>query len=240
MSKRFTRLCLIFAVLSTALTGCAKYPSTLPAVGKQLVVTIQVRDRISPSDTYDPSIRRHYFIAIDSDNNLNTGPWAVAYPPFGGNGWVTSQGAQQSKGVTSFLQYDDSNPGGYVYRVVPDSYLLLYDNPRPPLLQELLDGGSTIRFTIDLSQLATTSIAAADIAQLDVNLITTNELAVNPNDLYPGRQWDGLGPTGQDYVSVDTTTDRTYSGTDDDATTPSDGCLDITYWSIQVQTVSSR
>jgi len=73
-----------------------------------------------------------------------------------------------------------------------------------------------------------------------VNFITTNELAVNPNQLYPNRQFDGLGPTGQDYVTIDTTTDRLYSGNDDDSITVTDADIDISYWSIQVQTVSSR
>jgi hypothetical protein len=231
---------IIFAVVLSTLAGCAKFPDTPPTTGKQLVLTLKVRGQITPVDPFDPGVNHYYYIAIDNDNDQYTGPWAVAFPPFGGNGWVTSKDAQKSLGVTSFIEYDAANPGGYVYSFVPNSFLLQYTNPQPPVRYEVLDSGSTLRFIIDFSQIATTAFPADQIKQLDVNFITTNELAVNPNQLYPNRQFDGLGPSGQDYVTVDTTIDRLYTGTDDDTTTPTDGDIDIVYWSIQVQTVSSR
>ncbi len=82
--------------------------------------------------------------------------------------------------------------------------------------------------------------SAEKIRQLDINIITTNELAVNPNQLYPYRQFDGLGPSGQDYVTIDTTLDRLYTGEDTDTASPTDPDIDIVYWSIQVQSVASR
>jgi len=240
MFKRQATALIACAAAVAALCGCAKYPSTPATAGKQIVLTMRVQGRISPIDQADPSLLRHYFIAIDNDNDPNTGPWAVAYPPYGGNGWVTSRDAQRSIGVTHFVQYDPANPSGYIYGFIPNSFFLLTTPPQPPMRYELLDGGSTLRFTIDLAQIATASITADKITELDVNFITTNELAVNPNQLYPNRQFDGLGPTGQDYVTIDTTTDRLYSGNDDDSITVTDADIDISYWSIQVQTVSSR
>ena len=236
---RISTFIAIAAVLST-LTGCAKFPGTPTTTGKQLVLTLKVRGRITPVDAANPSIHHYYYVAIDNDGNQYTGPWAVAYPPYGGNGWVTSRDAQKSIGVTSFIEYDAANPGGYVYAFLPNSFLLQYTNPQPPVRYEVLDGGATLRFIIDFSQIATTAFPVASIKQLDINLITTNQLAVDPNQLYPERQFDGLGPSGQDYVTVDTTADRLYTGTDLDSATPSDEDLDIVYWSIQVQTVSSR
>ncbi len=235
-----TSAILALAVVLSMLAGCARFPSTAPTTGKQLVVTLRVRDRITLVDDADPTVRHYYFIAIDNDNDQYTGPWAVAYPPYGGNGWVTSRDAQRSIGVTSFLEYDAANPGGYIYSFVPGSFLLQYTNPQPPVRYEILDGGSTLRFTIDFSQIATTAIPADSIRELDINFITTNELAVNPNQLYPFRQFDGLGPSGQDYVTVDATTDRLYTGQDIDAVVPTDGDIDIVYWSVQVQSVASR
>jgi hypothetical protein len=236
------RICslITFAVVLSTLVGCAKFPQTAPTTGKQLVVTLKVRGLITPVDYADPTVRHYYFIAIDNDNDQYTGPWAVAFPPYGGNGWVTSRDAQKSIGVTSFLEYDAANPGGYIYSFVPGSFLLQYTNPQPPVRYELLDGGSTLRFIIDFSQFATTAIPADKIRELDINLITTNELAVNPNQLYPFRQFDGLGPSGQDYLTVDTTIDRLYTGQDTDTATPTDGDIDIVYWSVQVQSVASR
>lgn len=232
---------LVLIVALSTLSGCARFPSTPPQTGKQLVVTLQVRGSVTP---VGPDNRPHYyFIAIDNDGDPNTGPWAVAFPPYGGNGWVTSKDAVTSKGVTSFLEYDSANPGGYIYRMVPGSFLLQYDNPQVPIRYELLDNGSTIRFVIDFAQIAINQAQRDDptlIEQLDINFITTNELAIDPNQLYPTRQFDGLGPSGQDYVNIDTRTDRLYSDDDSDAHGITDSDLDIVYWSVQVQTVSSR
>lgn len=240
MNKRCLTAIILSAAVLTTLSGCAKFPATPPTIGKQVVLTMRVQGRINPIDSLNPSLRRHYFIAIDHDGDPNTGPWAVAYPPYGGNGWVTSQDAARSIGVTHFVQYDAANPSGYIYGFVPSSNFLLTTAPQPPIRYELLDGGSTLRFTIDLSQIGTASIPADQITQLDINFITTNQLAINPNDYYQNRQFDGLGPIGQDYVTVDTSIDRLYSDYDVDAIPVTDPDLDITYWSVQVQTVASR
>jgi hypothetical protein len=109
-----------------------------------------------------------------------------------------------------------------------------------PIRTELLDGGSTIRFTIDFGQIATEDIPADEIRQLDINFITTNVLAVNPYGTYPGREWDALGPSGQDYVSIDTTSDRTYYEDDVQSHLVTDPDLAIVAWSVQVQTFASR
>jgi len=228
------------ATIVSTLAGCARFPSTPPTTGRQLVLTMKVRGRISPTDPADPSVRHYYFIAIDNDNSQYTGPWAVVYPPFGGNGWVTAQDAAHSVGMTSFIEYDVANPDGYIYGVQPGSFFLNTTSPQVPIRSELLDGGATLRFTIDLSQIATTAIPADLITQLDVNFITTDQLAVDPNGLYTGRQWDALGPSGQNYVTIDTTSDRIYWGGEEDTHTTVDPDLDIIYWSAQVQTVASR
>ncbi len=125
--------------------------------------------------------------------------------------------------------------------MLPGSYFLNRTSPQPPISYELLDGGSAIRFIIDFSQIATAAIPADQIRQLNINFITTNALP-NSNELVSSRQIDGLGPSGQDFVNVDTTIDRTYTDTDIDAPnlTLSDPDLDIESWTIEVQTVSSR
>jgi hypothetical protein len=229
-------ICLIFA---TTLCGCAKYPSTTVSSGKQVVITLRVAGRISPTDPEDPSIKRYYFIAIDNDNDQNTGPWAVVAPPYGGTGWVTSADAAHSIGLTSYFVLDPDDPSGSVYGVLPGSYFLNTTAPRPPIRYELIDSGATMRITIDLSQLATSAIPVANINQLNINLITTNQLAVNPSYTYPGREWDSLGAGGQEYINVDTTQTRIWSA-DDDQGEVNDPDLDITHWTIEVQDTSSR
>ena len=226
------------AIVST-LTGCAKFPPTTPTTGKQLVLTLTVRGKIDPVDDVDPGISRYYFVAIDNDGDDDTGPWAAVYPPYGGNGWVTSADAQNSVGLTSYIEYDAANPEGYLYGVLPGSYFLNTTSPEPPIRSELLNGGTTLRFIVDFSQIATTNIPADQITSLNINFITTNALPVD-GQYVVGREWDALGPSGQNYVAVDTTNDRLYYGDNVDGPPVTDPDLDIVYWSIEVQTVSSR
>jgi hypothetical protein len=233
---------LIFVVLiflTVLLMGCARFPAGPVKTGKQLVITLKVAGRFQPIDDADPYYKRYYFIAIDNDNNQFTGPWAVVAPPFGGNGWVTSAQASKSIGVTSFAEYDAANPETNIYKFIPGSFFLNTTPPSAPIRFEQLDGGSTIRITIDLSQVETTSIPSGKINQLDVNFITTNQLAVNPAYSYPARKWDSIGLSGQDYITIDTTSNRIYSG-DDPAGDVNDSDLDIIYWQIEVQQVRSR
>jgi hypothetical protein len=228
------------ALIMVTLVGCARFPSQAPTTGKQLVLTMRVRGRITPTDPADPSIKHYYFIAIDNDNNQYTGPWAVAGPPYGGTGWLTAQDAQHSVGATSFIQYDSANPDGYIYSILPGSNFLNTSSPQLPIRTELLDGGSTLRFTIDFSQIATTAIPADQIEQLDINFITTNVLAVDPNAIYERREWDALGYSGKNYVTIDTTLDRTYYDDNLESHPVADPDIAIVSWSAQVQTVSSR
>lgn len=235
---RITSSIVAVAVVFTLL-GCAKFPSTPPTTGKQLVITLKVNGTINPIDQTDPSIQRHYFVAIDNDGDPNTGPQAAIFPPYGGNGWVTSENAASSIGLTSYIQYDAANPGGYIYGILPGSFFLNTTSPQPPIRTEYLEGGSTIRFVVDFSQIATDTIPADQIQQLDINFITTNALVVS-NEPVLGREWDALGPSGQNYVTIDTLSDRLYFGENEDGPVVTDPDLDIIYWSIEVQTVSSR
>src|SRR5690554_1465361 len=91
---------IIAVVFAFTLTGCAKFPNTPPTTGKQLVITLRVRGTINPLDQVT-GMSRHYFIAIDNDGDPNTGPYAAIFPPYGGNGWVTSDNAVASIGLTS-------------------------------------------------------------------------------------------------------------------------------------------
>jgi hypothetical protein len=236
-----TKIILIGAALLFTLSGCAKFPDTPATTGRQLVLTLKVRGRINPLDPAAPNVQRHYFVAIDNDGNPNTGPLAALYPPYGGTGWVTSANAQQSIGLTSFVQYDAANSQGFVYGVLPGSFFLNRTSPQPPIRYELLEGGAAIRFVVDFSQIATTAIPADQIMQLDINFIVTNALP-NSNEVVEYRQIDGLGPSGQDYVTIDTATNRVYYDQDEDAPNfyPTDPDVDIESWTIEVQTVSSR
>ena len=239
MSIRHVGVWVLGCVVLSTLAGCARFPSTSPTTGKQLVITMTVRGRISPVDPANPGIRRYYFVAIDNDGDARTGPWAAIFPPYGGNGWVTSADAHNSVGLTSFIRYDAANPNGFLYGVLPGSFFLNTTPPQPLIRSELIGGGATLRFVVDFSQIATSAIPADQITQLDINFINTNSLPVT-GQFDPNRQWDALGPSGQNYVSIDTTTDRLYSGDNADGPAVPDPDLDIIFWSVEVQSVSSR
>lgn len=233
-TTRTIALIISLAILST-LTGCAKFPAGPTKTGKQLVLTLRVRDRI---DVSDPSMPRHYFIAIDNDGDPNTGPWAVVTPPWG-NGWGTSQHADKSIGITSYLQYDANNQECYLYGMVPGTSFTQHTSPQPPIRSELLDGGQTLRVVIDFSQIATAAIPADQIRQLNVNFITTSALPL-AGQAGLGRIWDGLGPSGQNFMDINTTIDQLYPSDNANGPGVSDPGLDIIYCSVEVQTVSSR
>ena len=234
---RITAYIIAVSVVFT-LMGCAKFPSTPPTSGRQLVITLKVRGTINTIDQTDPSIRRHYFVAIDNDGDPNTGPQAAIYPPYGGNGWVTSEDAENSIGVTSYIQYDSANTGGSIYNILPGSFFLNTTIPQPPIHTELLEGGSTLRFIVDFNQIATDAIPADEIQQLDINFITTNTLVVSNNPVL-GREWAGLGPSGENYFTINTNDTRPYSGDNADGPPVNDPDLEIIYFEVQVQPVSS-
>lgn len=225
---------LIYILIGTALAGCAKNPSSGVVSGKQLVITLKVAGRISPIDPADPGIKRYYFVAIDNDNDQNTGPWAVVGPPYGGNGWVTSSDPVNSIGLTSYFVISPEDQSGSVYGILPGSYFLGTTAPRPPIRYEIIDSSTAMRITIDLGQVETAAIPAANINQLNFNFITTNQLAVNPSYTYPYREWDSLGIGGQDYISIDTNQSTTWSG-DDEQGDVSDPDMDIIHWSVEIQ-----
>ena len=232
---RITVYIIAISVVST-LMGCAKFPSTPPTSGKQLVITLKVQGRINPIDQENPRIRRHYFIAIDNDGDPNIGPQAG----IGGNGWVTSEDAVNSIGVTSYIRYDSANPGGSIYNILPGSYFLNTTIPQPPIHTELLEGESTLRFVIDFNQIATEEIPADEIQQLDINFITAKTLDVSgSNFTIFGRELYGLGPSGADYFTINTNDTRPYSGDNADRPAVTDPDLEIIYFEVQVQPVSS-
>lgn len=218
--------------------GCAKSPDTAPTTGRQLVLTMTVRGQINPIDNLTGK-QRYYFFAIDNDNDPGTYPEAWTDPGRGGNGWVTSDRAAESIGLTSYVQYDATSPDGLVMHVLPGSNFLNTASPQLPMRVELLDGGSTLSVTLDFSQIATEAIPADEIAQLNINFITTDSLSRGGD---PNRQTDGLGPTGRDAVSISTITDGLRPPIYDEMDTPpvTDPDLDIVRATIEIQTVSSH
>jgi hypothetical protein len=97
-------------------------------------------------------------------------------------------------------------------------------------------GGNRLRATIDLDQIVPTGIET-----INFNIITTDELLLDPN--YPGPHfYDGLGLTGREFVTISINQDRVYTNADSvapegsgDTTTGGIDAIDIVDWTVQVR-----
>ena len=218
--------------------GCAMSPDTPEETGNQLIVTFYVKGKININERDEKNLLRNYFIAINCDNSDGSyGPLPVVYKSSGsygwGNGWGTSSKATESKGITSFAEYNQENSSGNIYSIIPGTRLLQYSYPITPTSFSVTDDGKGIRCVFDYSQLATDDVTADKIEKLQVNMITNNLIISNTTENTPGRRYDALGTNGEDYVDVIANRSYTYSGTDDEGDV-ADEDLDITRWTIQV------
>lgn len=226
-------LFIIFAMFS--LLGCAMTPENVVSSGNQIVVEFKVAGKININNRDDRGLLRNYIIAINCDNsNGSYGPIPVVYKApneYGwGNGWGTSDKASESLGITSFMKYDLDNSSGNFYKIIQNTQLRQYSSPITPISCEVTDDGKGIRAIIDYSQIATSSILAADITKLQINVINTNLIISNTNESTPGRRYDALSS----FVDINTKKSYTYSGTDDNGDI-ADPDMDITSWKIEVK-----
>ncbi len=105
-------------LVAVALQGCARGGESAASVVPARVMDIMLRYAGPVKDFF------YYFIAIDSDNDVNDGPIPVASGPYWGNGWGTGS-------FTSFVEYHQGTyqlfrvvlaaelrrPGGGIYEV---------------------------------------------------------------------------------------------------------------------------
>jgi hypothetical protein len=234
------------AALALLPTGCAKGPSGTTSNGnggtvtngRQLFVTMQVRGNIDLANDY-------YFVCFNitptSTNapltrNGFTGPVPVITDfESGGNGFAGGA-------FTTFVEIHQGQPQSSfgVYGMASDLHTTSYIG-QP--INATISGG-TITFQIPLSYIESgsqfftggTTYTDADISQLQVNFINTDNISINPQDTTP-KNFDALGNpltiTGggglNGFVTIPATQDTTYQngtfgqeGTDDVATfTPS-------------------
>lgn len=229
---RFVQRLPIILILSAAvitialvLSGCASFPSNAtPITGTRLIITMTVAGEIDPN--------LHYFVAFDTSGQASPGPLPVVGPPWG-NGWGTGN-------ITNYILFDGLQPqGGYgVYRIVPGTNLLQNVFIGPPISFFTPPAGSNkLQFTLDLGQLATPTTPVTAIEQVNINFITTDIIPVDPN--FPGPKFfDGLGPTGNDFITISVNTSQIFNNTQTDIEPAGDvplPNLDIVDWSVEVQ-----
>jgi hypothetical protein len=199
--------------------GCARYPTQPGPVGnRRLIVEMRVAGAVDPE--------LHYFVAFDLDDDAADGPLPVAGQPWG-NGW--GAGA-----ITHFVQYDQTQPGGYgVHRIVPNTDLLGWVYLGQPLAFTPPGGSGMIAFTLDLDLIDPGRTAQS----MQINFITCDVIPIDP-DWTGARDYDGLGPSGNDYVTISLTESRVYTNDDLGGLESSGDCpnenLDIVDWSVEV------
>jgi len=100
-----------------------------------------------------------------------------------------------------------------------------------PYQSVLPSGGNTLRFTLDMD------LIAANLTQVQVNFITTNQIVIDPNNVGE-KIYDALGPYGNDYLSLLVDIPRTYTNASSPIPELPDDCedpsLDIVDWRIEV------
>ena len=209
----------ILAVLALVpASGCAKYPPNQVAQShRRLTVDVYLAEPVNPA--------YYYFVAIDTDGNPLTGPTPVLHRPWGGTGWAVGP-------LSYFVEYHLSIPNGYGCYSVDPNNILLQTYQGAPLLYDR-DEANRLQFTIDLN----TIDPLGTLQSINVNIITTDVLPIDPNQDVT-RQTDGLGPTGNDYVTIPLTQTQTYTNAEssipEQAGDVLDPQLDIVDWQIEV------
>jgi hypothetical protein len=239
--RRWQRLGVGLLVL---LAGCAKFPPQ-PGVGVS-------RDRLIITLTYaaplDP--RYFYFITLDDDSNQLTGPMPSLTIPWG-NGWAAlprqadldpnTGKPRQGPNLSHFVEIRVSAPGigqALVYRVTnPTLENYRQESLGAPLELTFLQNNQ-VRVTLDMRQLWANPTPIPD--RIEMNFISVDELRLNPNDNTPRQGFDGLGISGNEFVSIPLTSNQTFPTSpafNPEPTTAGDAridALDLVDWRVQV------
>lgn len=214
------RLLILLALPLALGLGCARYPSTPQVLQprQRLILQMTVQGRINAA--------YYYFFAIDSDGNPSDGPVPLV---------MTPSTPMPASGVPLIISDTDVPPADYVvfhngafqhYRngvfVGPP---FAYTSPAPD--------SQVLTITLDRTTLANPSALA-----LDINFINSERL-IPPDDPLALLDYDGLGPRGDEYVSVPTTANATFDN--DQAAIPEEASdtpvadLDIVDWRIEIR-----
>ncbi len=171
---------LALGAVCAALSGCARFPQGSTVSGKRLTIQFDVRGRIRSSYFYLITIRN-----ANDPTGVN-GPKPVLNPPWG-NGYAAGS-------FHYVLQYSAA-------QVFGDATLYQITNPDEPLLRRPVGAplsvsvspdGRRLTTTLDFAQIAKAGQQATDIRFLQINIIATDRIPLNPMD-GGAKNWDALG-----------------------------------------------
>lgn len=211
-------------------SACARFPDTPTAGGvRRIVVEVEVAGRIRPD--------YHYFVLfnLSNDSTGQSGPVPVVAPPWG-NGFAAGA-------FTHFMRFDNLQPaGGYaLYRVQPNTNLSVFQYLGAPRFSEPVGAESSrLRFEIDLTQLIPNPVDAQQMRFIQLNIVATDRIPIDPNDLTP-KVVDALGDPAlgvSQYLNLRIDQNRIVRNADTnleprgDAPDPD---LDIVDWRVEVR-----
>jgi hypothetical protein len=181
-----------------------------------------------------------YIVALNPSNDANPtaqGPIPVIAPPWG-NGFVAG-------GCTYFVQWNPNFTPAYgIYQFTDPTQNNFIETGVPLNPITVPNGGSTLQFTIDLSQIAPSVNAANLYNSLQINFLSMDR---TPHGAAPSpKGWDALGDSSNpatinDWITVPLRVGGTYNNTyyqniepAGDVIGSSDPSLDIINFSVQV------
>lgn len=226
------------------LSGCAKFP-------EQIVVGPS-RDRLVVTLTYaaplDP--RFFYFIALDDDGNSLTGPMPSLTAPWG-NGWAAlprqadldpnTGKPRQGPNLSHFVEIRPLGGNvvrAQIYRVTDPTLENYRQEPLGTPLETLLLQPNQVRVTLDMRQLWPNPQPIPN--RIEMNFIGVDEIQLNPQDNTPRQGFDGLGISGNDFISIPLTSNQTFPPSpafNPEPEAPGDArieALDLVDWQVQV------
>lgn len=213
------------------LAGCAHTPPGVTPIGQTLVTfEVQFQGAINPGNP-----NAYYYIVLDTDNNPATGPVPVVARPWG-NGYAAGS-------YTHYVLYHNGVFGVYRSADANHTTSTFIGRPFQAGLATHNVPNDSLFIQIDRAQIADVH---PDVSALDVNVIATDRVPLDPQEVTT-KIVDGLGASGNDYVTIPLTFTTTYNdGIDPDPAHPENPLdapgldtrpdLDITNWRISVQT----
>ena len=166
-------------LLCVTLSSCAKFPASTGLISaKRVTFTFTVDGQINPNYVYIVALR-----PSDLLNPIDQGPVPSIAPPWG-NGFVAGN-------CTYFVRWDPTTSPAYTIYQFRDAQLTQYFPMGIPVTYtDVLTGGRTIQFDLDLSQIATSPADADAYQSLQVNFLTMDRV---PQGSTGNKVWEGLG-----------------------------------------------
>lgn len=240
-------LAILGLTLAMALAGCAKFPSNGSTSNTRVHITMTVAGQIKPQYVYIVAIR---WAKDDPPFDKDHGPIPVIASPWG-NGMFAGR-------VNMYMRWDSFQfPNYQLYRVtdaIPDDAFptdgvayntnSISQNPPTPIAYvDVTDGGRTLDFDLDMSQIAPSTAEISQIKNLQINFLTMDRVPTG-NDS-GSKFWDALGNSRSsqdinDFITVPVNRNITYTNSTylipglEISGDVDDPDLDIVDWSVQV------